>query len=308
MDSKARRHGHYILYLCCSAGSMIRRQSFSHTGPKMHVVCSGSWDTRRMFPWTRASERCVSTTMQSIGLKLSRQLGRQSIALDVGCLHMHVCGWLCITIGKNLAACVKGRRPGCGGKAMQAPAAERRARTPKMFKPRQRAQTAICASRCPICLLSASTGCCWPCTRQLIAASICQSNPGMMFSATNTRALGVPLTDRQRQLKAIRCSRSRAPAPRVAAVAQRSEGSRKRFLDLSRQKLVPARLLSCTHGSTVSLPLLKTPFAGCCRCAECLTGALTPPNVHIDLTQAFRKMGLHQSYHCCEAVVGSNLL
>lgn len=182
-------------------------------------------------------------------------------------------------------------------------AAERRAKTPKMFKPRQRVQTAICASGCPICLLSASTGCWWPCKRQLIAASVCQSNPGMMFGATNERALGVPLADKQRQLKAIRCSLSRAPAQRVAAVAQRSEGSRKRFLDLSRQKLVPARLLSCTHGSTVSLPLPRTPFAGCCRCTECLTGALTPPNVHIDLTQA-----LSQNWLCIRAINTARLM
>ena len=89
-----------------------------------------------------------------------------------------------------------------------------------------------------------------------MAASICHSNPGMMLSATNKRALGVPLADKRQQLKAIRCLRLKASALRVAAVAQRSEGSRKRFLDLGRQKLVPARLLSCTHGSTVSrLPL-----------------------------------------------------
>ena len=73
-----------------------------------------------------------------------------------------------------------------------------------------------------------------------------------MLGTASQRAPGVLLDAKQQQLRPVGCPRSRAAPLRVAAVAQRSEGSRKRFLDLGRQKLVPARLLSCSPSSTVS--------------------------------------------------------
>ena len=73
VDSKARRHVHNVLAV------LLPDTACSHilpplslvlkTAAEMHVMHSGSWDTRRTCPWTRASEKCESITMRSNGLR-----------------------------------------------------------------------------------------------------------------------------------------------------------------------------------------------------------------------------------------------
>jgi hypothetical protein len=41
-----------------------------NSAAEMHVMHSGSWDTHRTCPWTRASDKCESITRRSSGLRV----------------------------------------------------------------------------------------------------------------------------------------------------------------------------------------------------------------------------------------------